>query len=131
MVRFFNIFFKFKEYLIFIVLVLASLFLLYQNNNIQIKQIRANTVLAIGFFQENFSSFFNAIWIPHIISVSEENTMLRRNNIILTEEISRLREASLENIRLKNLLEFKQNSKFDRLLTTAIKNKMINQGTKS
>jgi rod shape-determining protein MreC len=113
MIRFFNIFFKFKEYLILVFLVLVSLVMLYQNNNIQIKQIRSNTILAIGFFQENFSSFFNSIWIPHIISISEENTMLRRNNIVLTEEISRLREASLENFRLKNLLEFKQNSKYD------------------
>lgn len=113
MIRFFNIFFKFKEYLIFLILVLVSLFLLYQNNNIQIKQIRSNTILAIGFFQENFSSFFDAIWIPHIISISDENTILRNNNVILTDEISRLREASLENIRLKNLLEFKQNSTYE------------------
>lgn len=113
MIRFFNIFFRFKEYLILIFLVLVSLVLLYQNNNIQIKQIRSNTILAIGFFQENFSSFFNAVWIPHIISISDENTILRKNNVVLSEEISRLREASLENIRLKNLLEFKSNSRYD------------------
>lgn len=113
MIRFFNIFFRFKEYLILVVLVIVSLFLLYQNNNIQIKQIRSNTILAIGFFQENFSSFFNAIWIPHIISISEENGILRKNNAILNEELSRLREAGLENIRLKNLLEFKQSSKYE------------------
>ncbi len=113
MIRFFNIFFRFKEYLILVVLVIVSLFLLYQNNNIQIKQIRSNTILAIGFFQENFSSFFNAIWIPHVISISEENGILRKNNAILNEELSRLREAGLENIRLKSLLEFKQSSKYE------------------
>ena len=120
MVRFFNIFFKFKEYFVLFILVSISLFLLYQNNNMQIKQIRSNTVFALGFLQEKFSSLFHVIWIPHLISISEENNMLRKSNIALTEEISRLREASLEIVRLKKMLDFKQSSKHELKISSII-----------
>ena len=104
MIRIFNIFFKFKAYFLLIFLIIVSSFLLFHNNNIQIKQIRSNTILAIGYLQENFSDFFNLVWIPHILSIAQENNVLRKQNVILSEELSRLREASLENIRLKKLL---------------------------
>ena len=113
MIRFFSVFLKFKEYFVLFVLVSICLILLYQNNNIQIKKIRSNTVLAIGFIQEKFSVLFNVIWIPHLIFIAEENNLLRKNNIALTEEISRLREASLEIVRLKKMLDYKQYSKHD------------------
>jgi len=125
MIRIFNIFFKFKAYFLLIILIIVSSFLLFQNNNIQIKQIRSNTILAIGYLQENFSDFFNMIWIPHILSIAEENNVLRKQNVILSEELSRLREASLENIRLKKLLEFKQSSKYN-LVTAKVVGKSIN-----
>ena len=125
MIRIFNIFFKFKAYFLLIILIIVSSFLIFQNNNIQIKQIRSNTILAIGYLQENFSDFFNMIWIPHILSIAEENNVLRKQNVILSEELSRLREASLENIRLKKLLEFKQSSKYN-LVTAKVVGKSIN-----
>jgi rod shape-determining protein MreC len=120
MIRLFNVFLKFKEYFVLFVLVSISLFLLYQNNNVQIKRIRSNTVLAIGFIQEKFSNLFDVIWIPHLISIAEENDLLRKNNIALTEEISKLREASLEIVRLKKMLDFKQNSKYDLKIASVV-----------
>jgi len=125
MIRIFNIFFKFKAYFLLIFLIIVSSFLLFHNNNIQIKQIRSNTILAIGYLQENFSDFFNLVWIPHILSIAQENNVLRKQNVILSEELSRLREASLENIRLKKLLEFKQSSKYN-LVTAKVVGKSIN-----
>jgi rod shape-determining protein MreC len=113
MQKVFNFFLRFKEYLILIVIIFISLILIYQNNNFQLKQIRASSVQVIGFLQENFSSFFNAIWIPHIISISKENTLLHEYNLVLSEEVSRLREASLENVRLRTLLNFKQSSSYN------------------
>jgi rod shape-determining protein MreC len=108
-----NFFLRFKEYLILIILIIISLFLIYQNNNYQLKQIRASSVQVIGFLQENFSSFFNSIWIPHILSISKENALLHEYNLVLSEEVSRLREASLENVRLRTLLNFRQRSPFN------------------
>ena len=120
MVRFFNVFLKFKEYFVLFILVSFSLLLLYQNNNIQIKQIRSNTVFAMGFLQEKFSGLFRVIWIPHLIAIAEENDMLRKSNIALTEEISKLREASLEIVRLKKMLDFKQGTKYELKIASVV-----------
>jgi rod shape-determining protein MreC len=111
--RIFNFFLRFREYFVLFLTISISLALISQNNNIQIKQIRSSSVQILGFLQENFSSVFNTIWIPHILSISKENRLLREHNLILSEEVSRLREASLENLRLRALLNFKQQSKFD------------------
>jgi rod shape-determining protein MreC len=106
-------FLRFREYLILSILIITSLILIYQNNNIQLRQIRSISVQVIGFFQERFSGILKAIWIPHLLSISKENQILRESNVILSEEVSRLREATLENIRLRSLLNFKQRSNYN------------------
>jgi rod shape-determining protein MreC len=53
------------------------------------------------------------IFIPRYFSLESENQLLRRTNIELADEANRLREAKLENLRLRRLLGLKGQVPFD------------------
>jgi rod shape-determining protein MreC len=69
--------------------------------------VRAIAVSVIGTVQSGFS------FIPNIFELEKENKNLRETNIGLAKEISLLKESKLENLRLKQLLEFKQGAKLN------------------
>lgn len=94
---------NFREYLIFSALVIISVILIFQNENIQVRFIRAAAVAIIGTIQGTFS------FIPDFFSLEEENKNLRETNLNLSMELSTLKEAKLENMRLREMLEFKRN----------------------
>ena len=104
--RLFDIIRFFKEYFVFALLVLLSISLISNNDNHQIRAIRSYTVGAIGLMQNTLSL------IPNIFQLQEENRILRQLNVNLTDEVSRLREARLENMRLRSLLNLKERSPF-------------------
>lgn len=104
--RLYDILFLFREYILLAALILVSLFLLNLNDNAQIRMIRSITVVSIGFLQDSFG------FIPNYFDLRRENTTLRALNVTLADEASRLREASLENIRLRQLLELKQRTSY-------------------
>ena len=106
MQRLFDIIRFFKEYFVFALLILISLSLLSINDNRQIRAIRSYTVGAIGLMQNALTV------IPNIFELREENRVLRELNVNLTDEVSRLREARLENLRLRTLLKLKDRSPF-------------------
>lgn len=91
-----------KEYLILSVLIVFSLAFLFSNDNTQIRFLRAIAVGMLGTVQSGISS------IPNVFELQQENKMLRENNIRLSNEVSGLKEAKLENIRLTKLLSFKE-----------------------
>ncbi len=91
-----------KEYIIYSILVLTSLILIFQNENIQVRFIRAIAVSVMGVVQNTFSI------IPNVFKIDAENKSLRENNITLSNELSKLKESKLENIRLAKMLEFKE-----------------------
>ena len=96
----------FKEYVIFAGLVALSLLLLTLNNNPQVRQLRAIATVTVGLVQEQLS------FIPRYFHLAGENEMLRRINIELADEASRLREAKLEALRLHRLLAMKEQVPF-------------------
>jgi rod shape-determining protein MreC len=100
-----------KEYFIFSLLVLVSFVLILQNDNMQVRFMRAIAVSVIGTVQTGFSI------IPNIFDIQKENKRLRETNITLSNEVSGLKEARLENLRLNQLLEFRQ--KHDYKMTAA------------
>jgi rod shape-determining protein MreC len=91
-----------KEYLILAVLIVFSLAFLFSNDNTQIRFVRAVAVGMFGTVQSGISS------IPNVFELQQENKMLREGNIRLSNEVSGLKEAKLENIRLTKLLSFKE-----------------------
>ncbi|HMD13527.1 MAG TPA: rod shape-determining protein MreC [Bacteroidota bacterium] len=102
MQKLFNILVLFKEYVIFVVLLIVSLILLGTNDNTQIRAIRSYTIGFVGIFEQALSA------IPNFVELKRENEILRQLNVNLSDEVNRLREARLENIRLRNLVGLKE-----------------------
>ncbi len=109
-----------KEYIIFSLLILISIILIFQNDNYQIRFIRAIAVNVIGTIQSGFSI------IPNVFELEKENKTLRETNINLSKELSLLKEAKLENLRLNSMLEFKSRTNY-RIVTGKIIGKTLIQ----
>ena len=105
--RLYDILYEFKEYAVVAGLIAASLILLALNDNSQMKRLRSVATITYGLLQEQ------VIFIPRYFSLESENQLLRRTNIELTDETNRLREAKLENLRLRRLLDLKEKVPFD------------------
>ncbi len=114
--RFYNILYEFREYAILTGLVVLSVFLMSLNDNPQIKQIRTISTVVFGVMQEKLS------FIPTYFGLKSENELLRHINIELADEAQRLREAKLENLRLHQLLELK-----NQLPYTLIAGRVVNK----
>lgn len=96
----------FKEYVVLALLIIFSIFLLSVNDNTQLRAIRSYTVGFIGFVQ-------NALTIiPNVVELKKENEVLRQLNVNLSNEVSLLREARLENLKLRGLVGLKQRTPF-------------------
>ena len=105
--RIYDILYEFKEYAVLALLVAASLVLLALNDNAQIKRVRSAVSVAFGLLQQQ------VIFIPNYFSLESENRVLRETNIELADEANRLREAKLENLRLRQLLGLKDRLPFN------------------
>ncbi len=100
--RLYNLALVFKEYAVLSLLLVVSLILMALSDNSQIRHIRGVATVAFGVVQEGFS------FVPRYFGLRSENDMLRRMNIDLADEASRLRDARLENDRLRKLLDLKE-----------------------
>lgn len=109
-----------KEYLVFTFIVLVSLILIFQNENVQVRFLRIIAVSAIGYVQSSFSL------IPNVFQLQEENKSLREENNTLSNEVSQLKESKFENLRLNRMLEFKERTKY-RMVTSKIVGKTLIQ----
>jgi rod shape-determining protein MreC len=106
MQRLINIIVQFKEYFILTLLVVISFVLLASNDTKQIKAIRSSSVGFIGLVQNTMAI------IPNVFELQQENELLRKLNVSLSDEINRLRGAKIENEQLRKMLEFKEKSQY-------------------
>ena len=106
MQKFYSYLFHYKEYAVMSGLVVLSVILLMLNDNVQVRQLRAIAIGTAASIQEPFS------FIPTIANMQSENASLRRANIALSDEVNQLREARLENIRLRSVIALKETSAF-------------------
>ena len=104
--RLYNLALIFKEYAVLSLLLVVSLILMALGDNTQVRHIRSVATVAFGVVQEQLS------FIPRYFGLRSENDMLRRMNIDLADEASRLREARLENDRLRKLLDLKESYRY-------------------
>ncbi|MCI0707554.1 MAG: rod shape-determining protein MreC [Ignavibacteriae bacterium] len=100
--RIYHLVIFFKEYVVLSGLIVLSLIMLVLNDNTQVRRLRTMATVTLGVVQEQVS------FIPSYFSLRSENDILRSQNIQLADEVSKLRDARLENIRLRNLLELKE-----------------------
>jgi rod shape-determining protein MreC len=104
--RLYEFLFLFKEYLVAGVLLAVSMTLLALNDDAQIRTIRTVTVVSVGALQDALGI------IPNYFDLRHENRVLRELNVTLADEVNRLREARLENLRLRQLLGLKERGQF-------------------
>jgi len=100
--RLYDIVLLFKEYFVVALFLLVSTALLTFSDTPQIRTLRAYSVVAVGLLQDAFSIF------PNYFDLRRENAALRSMNLTLADEVSRLREGRLENLRLRSLLGLKE-----------------------
>lgn len=94
----------FKEYVVLALLILVSFILLNSNDNRQIRAIRSYTVGFIGAMQNALAI------IPNVFELTRENEILRQLNVNLSDEVNRLRESRLENLRLREMIGLQERS---------------------
>ncbi len=107
MFRFFSkLWENFKEYIVLVLLLIISLFVLSQNQNEKVRQIRA---VAFGTFATVTSIVSDII---NISSYKKENEKLREINAELMLQVNRLREYGIMNHELKRLLAIKDSANY-------------------
>jgi rod shape-determining protein MreC len=116
--RLYDILYKYREYAILTGLVTLSFALMALNDAPQIKRIRSISTVVFGVVQEQLS------FIPTYFHLQSENEYLRRNNVELMDEVQRLREAKLENIRLHRMLGLRDRTSF-KLVAAKVVNKNL------
>lgn len=116
--RIYNILYEFRAYALLSLLIIISLILMTLNDNPQMKQLRAVSTVIFGLMQEPLS------FIPTYLGLKSENELVRRMNIELTDEVQQLREAKLENIRLRQLLAIKNQIPY-KVITVRVINKNL------
>lgn len=109
-----------KEYLILSLLIVISLILLFSNDNSQIRYLRAVAVGFVGTIQSGLSA------VPNVFEIQKENEFLRAKNIELSNELSALKEARLENIRLSKMLGIRS-KEISGVISAGIVNKSLVQ----
>lgn len=111
---------RIKEYLILTLFVVISLVLIFNNDNTQIRFLRAFAIGFVGTLQSGVSA------VPNVFELQSENKYLREKNIELANEVASLKEAKLENIRLSKLLTLKDKNVLG-IISAKIVNKSLVQ----
>lgn len=115
---------NFKEYIVLIALIIASLLILSQNKTSGVQKIRA---IAFGTFASATSAFSDVF---NISSLKKNNEELRRTNAELMIQLSKLREYAIVNKDLKNLLALKDTTKYPLIAATIVSKSLTkSQGT--
>ena len=104
--RAYDIIVLFKEYVLLAVYLLISILLLAVNTTDQARVIRSHVLTAAGVVQDVFG------FIPNYFSLRQQNRILREQNLTLSDEVNRLREAALENLRLRRLVGLREQPAF-------------------
>jgi rod shape-determining protein MreC len=125
MIRFFlSLWENFKEYIVLVILLIASLVLLSQNNSAGIQRVRTIAFGSFASITSVFSDIFN------VSSLKKENEELRKTNAELMLQNSRLREYGIVNKDLIGLLALKDTTKFPLIPATIISKSLSkSQGT--
>ncbi len=104
MQRFINYIVKFKEYITFASLTVICLALISMGDVSKLGGYRTVIIGTVGWMQEAFA------WIPNPAALKSENRAVRELNLRQSAEITRMRHALIENKRLREMIEFKNNS---------------------
>lgn len=100
-----NVFENFKEYFLVVTLLIISLSILSLNEKPEIKKIKSYSFGAFAVFNSVVSDIIN------LFGNQKKMDELRKLNAELMLKVNSLREHGLENVKLKNMLGFKDTTK--------------------
>lgn len=132
MQRFIAFVVRYKNYITLCALVVMSFSLMSFGNLAQLGGFRAVVVGSIGWIQSLFA------WVPNPVALKSENLALRELNLQLSVESARSRQAMVENVTLRRMLELPKLTEYKLIAadvsgktTTQLRNyATINKGTK-
>jgi rod shape-determining protein MreC len=102
--RFIEFVVRFKDYITLSALIVICFAMMTYGNVAQLGGFRTVVVGGIGWVQNVFS------WIPNPVALKSENRALRELNLQLSTETAKMRQALLENEKLRKMLAFKEPS---------------------
>ena len=105
---------RFKNYISFAALIVISLSLISMGDVNKIGGFRTFVFGTFGWVQEAFS------WIPNPKATQSENKALRELNLQLSNEVTKMRDAVVENKALRKLLELKEKSNRDFIAVSVV-----------
>ncbi|MPM85100.1 hypothetical protein SDC9_132177 [bioreactor metagenome] len=106
MYKLLKLFNDFKDYFIFLILIIVSLSLISINSKQEIGGFRAVIIGGVGYIQKLFS------WIPNQDALRNSNKTLIELNIQLSKEVAMMRKALHENNELRSMLNIVSNSQY-------------------
>lgn len=121
----------FKNYFVFVALVIISLSLISTTSSSAIGGFRTVVITFIGYLQETF------FWIPNPGSLMSENKVLTELNLQLSTEVATMRQAQQENEELRAMLELEDKSEHNVIAADVVQKSsvqmrnyvIINKGT--
>lgn len=111
---------RIRDWVILGVLLAASLIVILTQNQPLLRGLRAESLEATAWLEARFD------WVGGYFQALRENEVLREENIVLSSQVARSREAILENERLRRMIGFQDTTEFD-LRAARIINKDITQ----
>ena len=111
---------RIRDWVILGVLLAVSLVTILTQNQPLLRGLRAESLEVTAWFEARFA------WAGRYFQALRENEVLREENIVLSSQVARSREAILENERLRQMIGFQDTTEFD-LKAARIINKDITQ----
>jgi rod shape-determining protein MreC len=108
----------FRDLVVLGACIVVSVLLLAANDNPQVKRIRSVAAVLFGTVQEPFR------FVTAYFDLRSQNEILRRINVELADEATQLREARLENARLRRMVELPQRTPY-RLIAGEVVGKSV------
>lgn len=108
-----------KDYVITAIILVLAIGISISRNNDGLNVVRQASITAVSFLEEPLSN------IRVYRQALKNNKYLQQQNILLQDELSKLRSIEKENIELRKLLKYKNDSEFN-LIPTRIITKKIN-----
>ncbi len=106
-----------RDHIIFVLAVILSLFFILSNDSRDVNIFRGKVTDFFSFIYKPVS------WVRSMAIVDEEAALLREENIVYSLQIESMRDLSIENQRLREMLNYKRESKLQLLPA-----KVINKG---
>lgn len=98
---------RIRDWALLLIFLTVSALLMFTQNDPLLRGLRASALEATAWLEARFA------WAGGYFRALDENEILREENIVLSSEVARSREAQIENERLRRLIGFRDTTDLD------------------